>query len=155
MHIQLKETVRWLEVRLGTCIDTARTEELHRKDLERGASVCASILAGIPPLGRADRRLLDIIYAAVRTRRVSLRRLKPAQAGNGDGMGHHTSFVSCDPALPTPESFPAAVPDPDAVGVGRDGLDNDCEYDITPSSSGSSAPSDRCRLQPQDTACRN
>ena len=38
VHIQPTETVGWREVLLGRRFDTARTEELDRKDLERGAS---------------------------------------------------------------------------------------------------------------------
>ncbi len=41
VHIQPKETIGWREVLLGRRFDTARTEELDRKDLERGALPCA------------------------------------------------------------------------------------------------------------------
>lgn len=37
VHIQPKETVGWKEVLLGRRFDTSRTEELDRKDLEKGA----------------------------------------------------------------------------------------------------------------------
>lgn len=73
-------------------------------------------------------------------RRSPSRRLRP---DNGDGGVHGSSFVSlaflrsCFPVL----SFPAPVSD----AVGRDGLDNDFEYDALVLI--------RCRSQPQDTAC--
>ena len=37
VHLQSGETVGWREVLLGRRFDTSRTEELDRKDLEKGA----------------------------------------------------------------------------------------------------------------------
>ncbi|KAI0800305.1 hypothetical protein C8Q74DRAFT_404104 [Fomes fomentarius] len=126
--------------RAATTLGAPRSRSIGRTSREVRRCVLMFLLTLL--LVTDIRRRLDVTHAAVRARRSSSRTLKSAQADDDDGMDHPSPspWLSCDPTMPF-LSFLAAVSDPAAVGVGRDGLDN-----VTPSSSAVAAPSDYCRV---------